>query len=94
MVVYLISVEIVNAFSVLNVCFVFLAASDEQNRIFKIEVRLKDHLETEVNRLNEKVEKQSNEISSLEKEKERYRILLSPRGPIPRRKLKHFSSLD
>lgn len=63
-------VEIVE-FQVFSQFFYFSAANDEQNRIFKIEVRLKDQLETEVNRLNEKVEKQSNEISSLEKEKER-----------------------
>lgn len=46
--------------------------NDEQNRILKIEVRLKDHLESEVQRLTEEISKQNDAIKCVEKERERY----------------------
>ena len=49
-----------------------VVANDEQQRILKIEVRMKDQLDAEVNHLNKEVTRQKELVSNLQKEEDRF----------------------
>lgn len=54
------------------ICLIISATNDEQSRILKIEVRMKDQLEAEVNHLNKEVAKLNEITTEMDKEKSRF----------------------